>query len=148
MILVGVLMLRDQRNPGTIGATCTLRKSPKVLGYGLGTGIFSGFFGIGSGFLVVPGLVASTGMPMLNAIGSSLVAVTAFGLTTAFNYALSGLVDWPLAFVFIIGGLGRGLIGAKVAKRLSGTTGTLSVVFAGMIFVVAAYMLWKTVNAV
>lgn len=148
MILVGVLMLRDRRNPGTIGATCTLRKSPKVLGYGLGTGLFSGFFGIGGGFLVVPGLVASTGMPMLNAIGSSLVAVTAFGLTTAFNYALSGLVDWPLAFVFIIGGLGGGLIGARIAKRLSGTTGTLSVVFAGMIFVVAAYMLWKTINAV
>ena len=74
--------------------------------------------------------------------------MTAFGLTTAFNYALSGLVDWPLAFVFIIGGLGGGLIGARIAKRLSGTTGTLSVVFAGMIFVVAAYMLWKTINAV
>ena len=147
MILVGILMLRDRRNPGTVGVQCTLRKSPKVLGYGLGSGIFSGFFGIGGGFLVVPGLVASTGMPMLNAIGSSLVAVTAFGLTTAFNYALSGLVDWPLSFVFIAGGFGGGLIGAKIAKRLSGTTGTLSVVFAVMIFVVAAYMLWKSLHA-
>jgi uncharacterized membrane protein YfcA len=148
MILVGILMPRDPRNPGTIGARCTLRKSPKVLGYSLGTGIFSGFFGIGGGFLVVPGLVASIGMPMLNAIGSLLVAVTAFGLTTAFNYALSGLVDWPLTCVFIIGGLCGGLIGTRIAKRLSGTTGTLSVVFAGMIFVVAACMLWKIINAV
>ena len=52
---------------------------------------------------VVNGLVAATGMPMINAVGSSLVAVTAFGLTTAANYALSGLVDWALAGVFIVG---------------------------------------------
>ena len=45
----------------------------------MGTGAFSGFFGIGGGVLIVPGLVASTGMPLINAIGSSLVAVTALG---------------------------------------------------------------------
>src|SRR3546814_7199914 len=56
-----------------------------------GSGAFSGFFGIGGGFLIVPGIVAATGMPMINAVGTSLVAVTAFGLTTAANYAWSGL---------------------------------------------------------
>jgi uncharacterized membrane protein YfcA len=43
---------------------------------------------------------------------------------------------------------GGGLVSARVAGRLSATAGTLSVVFAGMIFVVAAYMLWKTLDAV
>jgi uncharacterized membrane protein YfcA len=118
-----------------------------VLGFGLGTGLFSGFFGIGGGFLIVPGLVASTGMPILNAIGSSLVAVTAFGLTTAFNYASSGLVDWPLAFVFIGGGVVGSLIGTKISNRVSGTAGLLTTVFAVLIFVVAAYMLWKSADA-
>jgi len=47
--------------------------------------LFSSFFGIGGGF-VVPGLVAATGMPMINVVGSSLAAVKAFGLTTAANY--------------------------------------------------------------
>src|SRR3546814_12015767 len=55
----------------------------KVIGLGLGTGVVSGFFGIGGGFLIVPSLMASTRMPMINAVGTSLVAVTAFGLTTA-----------------------------------------------------------------
>jgi uncharacterized membrane protein YfcA len=118
-----------------------------VLGFGAGTGVFSGFFGIGGGFLIVPGLVASTGMPMISAIGSSLVAVTAFGLTTAANYAFSGLIDWPLAFVFIGGGVAGGLLGARLAKRLSGTQGRLTTIFAGLIFVVAAYMLWKSYAA-
>jgi uncharacterized membrane protein YfcA len=147
MVVVGALMLRGRSAVGDEGASCNRRNAPKVLGFGLGTGLFSGFFGIGGGFLIVPGLVASTGMPILNAIGTSLVAVTAFGLTTALNYSLSGLVDWPLAFVFIGGGVIGSFIGTKAAKKLSATTGLLTTVFAALIFVVAAYMLWKSAGA-
>ena len=146
MIMVGALMLRSRKAEGTPGAACNHRNAPKVLGYGLGTGAFSGFFGIGGGFLIVPGLIASTDMIMINAVGTSLIAVTAFGLTTAANYALSGLVDWALAAVFILGGIGGGYFGTRLAKRLSGG-GQLKTVFAGLIFVVAIYMLWKSWNA-
>ena len=62
----------------------------------------------------------ATGMQALDAIGSSLVSVAAFGMTTAGNYAWSGLVDWPLAGLFIAGGLAGGLAGARSAKLLSG----------------------------
>ena len=143
MIVVGIMMLRRRNAVGDENAQCTRQNAPKVLGYGLGTGGFSGFFGIGGGFLIVPGLIASTGMPMINAVGTSLVAVTAFGLTTAANYAFSGLVDWVLAAVFIAGGMVGSLLGTKAAKRLSGS-GHLGSIFAGLIFVVAAYMLWKS----
>lgn len=146
MVAVGILMLRGRRNLGVPGAACNQQNAPKVLGFGLGTGLFSGFFGIGGGFLIVPGLVASTSMPMLNAVGTSLVAVTAFGLTTAANYAMSGLIDWPLAGVFIAGGIVGGFGGTLLAKRLSGR-GMLTTVFACLIFVVAAYMLWKSAGA-
>jgi len=145
MVIVGIMMLRGRGKTGDPDAECKRENAPKVLGYGAGTGAFSGFFGIGGGFLIVPGLVASTGMPMINAIGSSLVAVTAFGLATAANYAFSGLVDWSLALVFIAGGVAGGFVGARLAKRLSGTH--LSTAFAGLIFVVAAYMLWKSAAA-
>lgn len=144
MIAVGVRMLAGRGDEGTPGAQCHRGNAPKVLGYGGLTGLFSGFFGIGGGFLIVPGLIASTGMPILNAIGSSLVAVTAFGLTTAISYALSGLVDWPLAAVFIGGGFLGGLIGSVVARRMSASKGTLNTAFAVLVFVVAAYMLWRS----
>jgi uncharacterized membrane protein YfcA len=144
MVLIGVLMLRRRHDPGTPGVQCTLEKAPKVLGYGLVTGVFSGFFGIGGGFLIVPGLVGSTGMPMLNAVGTSLVAVTAFGLTTAANYAAAQLVDWMLAFVLIGSGALGALIGTEVAKRLSKANGRLTVAFASLVFVVAAYMLVRS----
>ncbi|WP_172822895.1 sulfite exporter TauE/SafE family protein [Granulibacter bethesdensis] len=146
MIAIAVQMLRGRKREGNPGAECNREKAPKVLAYGLGTGLFSGFFGIGGGFLIVPGLVASTGMPLLNAVGSSLVAVTAFGLTTAASYAFSGLVDWPLAIMFILGGIAGSMVGIAVGRYLAGRSGMLGTVFAGLIFVVAAYMLWKTLT--
>jgi uncharacterized membrane protein YfcA len=144
MIVVGALMLKGRDAIGNPDVRLNRENAPRIFGFGAVTGLFSGFFGIGGGFLIVPGLIASTGMPMLNAVGSSLVAVSAFGLTTSINYARSGLIDWPLAAVFIAGGVGGGVIGAMVAKRLSGRKGLLNTVFAGLIFAVAAYMLWQS----
>lgn len=147
MIGVGGMMLRNRGREGDSAVVLGRDNAPKLVGYGLGTGLFSGFFGIGGGFLVVPGLVAATGMPMLYAVGSSLVAVTAFGLTTAANYAFSGLIDWGLAAVFIGGGVAGGFVGESVASRLAQQQARLTTVFAILIFAVAGYMLWNSVAA-
>lgn len=147
MIVVGALMLRRQATTPNAGVRLGRENAGKLVGYGLGAGALSGFFGIGGGFLIVPGLIASTGMPMINAVGSSLLAVTAFGLTTAANYALSGLVDWGLALVFILGGIGGGVLGTRLARHLTRSRDRLTAVFAVLIFVVAAYMLWESGGA-
>ena len=126
------------------GVVCNRDNFPKVASFGFGTGTLSGFFGIGGGFLIVPGLIASTSMPIYRAIGTSLVAVSAFGLTTALNYAASGLLDWGIAGSFITGGVLGSVIGTKAAKRLSGSKGTLNTVFASMIVLVALYTLYKS----
>ncbi len=144
MIVVGLTMLRDRGDAGNPDVVCTRTNAPKVVGFGLGSGAFSGFFGIGGGFLIVPGLVAATGMPMLNAIGSSLVAVTMFGLTTAASYAISGLIDWPLAAVFVGGGIVGSVVGGAASRLLAQKTAALKTVFAVLIFIVAAYMLWQS----
>jgi uncharacterized membrane protein YfcA len=120
---------------------------PAILGLGLATGVLSGFFGIGGGFLIVPALMLSTGMPIINAVSSSLVAVTAFGLSTAASYAWSGLISWELAGLFIAGGLAGGLIGTGLARSLSVQRGALNVVFASVIIVVALYMLTRNLFA-
>ena len=147
MIVIAVLMFRGRGDVGIEGARCNRDNAGKVASYGLGTGVFSGFFGIGGGFLIVPGLVASTSMPIIRAIGTSLVAVTAFGLTTAFNYSLSGLVNWPLAAVFIIGGVLGSTVGTRVSAILSADKGRLNTVFAAFVMIVAVYMLWKSAAA-
>ena len=76
MVIVGVLMLRPRK---ALTAECRpvdLRMCLSTAAVALAAGAASGFFGIGGGFLIVPGLMLATGMPMINAIGN-----------------LSGLVD-------------------------------------------------------
>ncbi len=114
--------------------------TPWVIGIGFVVGVLSGFFGIGGGFLVVPGLVAATSMTMILAIGSSLVSVTAFGLTTAANYALSDLIDWWLVVLFVGGGIVGGLVGGWVSTRLATRKQALSLVFAALVAAVGVYV--------
>jgi uncharacterized membrane protein YfcA len=148
MLVVGGLMLKGRGNVGEPAVVLSRENFPKLVGSGLAAGALSGFFGIGGGFLIVPALVLATGMPMLYAIGSSLVAVTAFGITTAANYAWSGLVDWRLAALFVAGGVLGGLVGARTAKSLSGRKGALNTIFAAIIVVVALYMLVRSLHLV
>jgi uncharacterized membrane protein YfcA len=146
MMVVGALMLKSRSGEGEPSVRLNRENLPKLLVAGLVTGALSGFFGIGGGFLIVPALIVATGMPILYAVGSSLVAVTAFGLTTAANYALSGFVDWSLAGLFVSGGVLGGLLGARSANSLAGRRGALNTVFAALIFAVAIYMLVRSLG--
>jgi uncharacterized membrane protein YfcA len=144
MAAVGASMLRGRSGEGDPGVHMDARMAPRLVAAGLGAGLLSGFFGIGGGFLIVPGLIVASGMPILNAVGSSLFSVGAFGLTTAANYAFSGLVDWKVAILFIAGGVIGGMVGMKLAIRLANHRGALVRVFALVLFTVAAYMLYRS----
>ncbi|MCW5714315.1 MAG: sulfite exporter TauE/SafE family protein [Bauldia sp.] len=140
MVVVAGLMLWRKEGVPRLNVRLDRDNFPWLVTLGIAAGTLSGFFGIGGGFLVVPALMLATGMPVLNAIGSSLVAVTAFGLTTAANYATSGLVDWVLAAVFVAGGIVGGIGGALLARRLAARRGLLRRLFAVLILAVAVYM--------
>ncbi|AUW45986.1 membrane protein of unknown function (plasmid) [Rhizobium leguminosarum] len=92
MLVVGVLMLKPGKPVSAECRPIDLKMCLATTAVALAAGVASGFFGIGGGFLIVPGLMLATGMPMINAIGTSLLSVAAFGLATALNYASSGLV--------------------------------------------------------
>src|SRR5262249_14700960 len=119
----------------------------RLIGSGLLVGFLSGFFGIGGGFLIVPAIMLGSGMATLNAVGSSLVSVGAFGLTTALSYAWSGLVDWRIAAFFVAGGVAGGLLGVNLAARLSARRGVLARVFAVAVAGVGAFVLWRSSGA-
>jgi uncharacterized membrane protein YfcA len=146
MLVIALLMLRGRKADTGVPGADRQANSWRLKAIGLGAGTLAGFYGIGGGFLVVPGLILGTGMPTIAAIGSSLVAVGAFGMMTAANYAVSGLVDWPIALLFIAGGMAGGWIGARLAKRLSTQRQTLSRVLGCMLIVVSAYMLYRSLT--
>ncbi len=144
MLVVGVLMLKPRKPVSAERRPVDLRMCAITAAVALAAGAASGFFGIGGGFLIVPGLMLATGMPMINAIGTSLLSVGAFGLATALNYAASGLVDWGLAAEFIGGGVAGGLAGMMLAVRLSAYKNILNRLFAGLIFLVAGYIFYRS----
>lgn len=147
MVVIGVSMFRRPDAPGHPDIKLTRSSAsylvPSLTGIGLSVGFLSGFFGIGGGFLIVPGLILSTGMPLAFAIGTSFFAVAAFGTTTSITYALTGLIDWPLTALFItsavIGGLGGNILSAKLNQRQA----LLGRLFASLVIVVGFYVMGR-----
>jgi uncharacterized membrane protein YfcA len=147
MVAVGVSMLRSPENAPAEDIRLTSQSAryllPPLLVFGAGVGLLSGFFGIGGGFLIVPGLMLATGMPLTNAIGTSLVGVTAFGLTTAASYAASGLIDWWLALLVVVGGFVGSVIGTWGNARLRRHKRILTRIFASVVIAVGTYVIAK-----
>lgn len=144
MIVVAALLLRPRRTEHEpevrLTSASARRLLPPLIAMGFATGALAGFFGIGGGFLVVPALIAVTSMPVLNAIGSSLLSIFAFGATTAVSYALSGLVAWPVAGLFVLGGLAGAYAGIEAAKALAGYKRLLMILFSAVVALMGVYV--------
>ncbi|PZQ64373.1 MAG: hypothetical protein DI570_05690 [Phenylobacterium zucineum] len=146
MALIGASMLLPRKDAGDpavrLDPGLTLRLAPA----GLATGLAAGFFGIGGGFLIVPGLMAATGMTLAHAAASSLVSVALFGAATSASYAAAGLVDCGLFAALVVGG-GLGTLAAgPVSKRLEGHADLGRRIFALMVIAVAAYVALRTLG--
>jgi uncharacterized membrane protein YfcA len=85
-------------------------------------------------------------MTLANASASSLLSVAVFGASTASNYGLSGLVDWPIAGLFVLGGAAGGWVGLQGAGLLAGRALLARRMFAGLVLLVAAYVAWKALG--
>jgi uncharacterized membrane protein YfcA len=110
---------------------------------GLATGLLSGLFGVGGGFVIVPALVTFTGMGIRRAIGTSLLAITLVSASAFVSQVLAGrAVPWGVAAAFAVGGAAGVFVGQWVAHRLSGPA--LQKTFSVAILLVAAFVVTKT----
>jgi hypothetical protein len=146
MAAIGLSMFRKPSSEGDPNVHINMKLVLRLAPLGLLTGLAAGFFGIGGGFLIVPGLMLATGMTMANATASSLLSVALFGAATSANYALSGLVDWRLAGLLLLGGAAGGLVGLAVARRLTKHARLARTLFALLILLVAAYVAWRALS--
>ncbi|WP_349434649.1 sulfite exporter TauE/SafE family protein [Pararhizobium sp. A13] len=144
MIVVGGLMLKPKKATEPAARPVDLRMCLTTALVASATGAASGFFGIGGGFLIVPALILATGMSMIQAVGSSLLAIGSFGLATALNYAASGLIDWAVAVEFVLGGIVGGIGGTVLGSRLGRQKAALNRIFAILILAVALYVLARS----
>jgi uncharacterized membrane protein YfcA len=143
MLAVAIAMLTPRATAGDPTVRITPAIATRLAASGLLVGLLSGFFGIGGGFLIVPAIMLGSGMATINAVGTSLVSVGLFGLTTAATYAVAGLVDWRVAAAFVTGGIAGGLAGVALSHRLAARRGLLTRVFAIIVVAVALFVIWK-----
>lgn len=146
MAMIALSMFRKPKTAGDPNVTLTPRMVLQLAPIGLVVGLAAGFFGIGGGFLIVPGLMLAVGMTMTNATASSLVSVSIFGAATSANYAMSGLVDGSLILLLLAGGVLGGVIGILISKWLADNLHTARLAFASMIFVVAGFVAVQAID--
>lgn len=109
---------------------------------GIGTGILSGLFGVGGGFLIVPMLVFITRMGIHRAVATSLVIISVIGLTGAVTALWHGEIMWGTLLPFVAGGAAGMMSGRYLAARIAGDT--LQEIFAGIIILLGVGMLSHT----
>lgn len=106
---------------------------------GLVTGVLSGLFGVGGGFVIVPALVLTSGMDIHRAVATSLLVIALVSGAGVASYAFSGR---PLPVVatsiFVAGGVAGMGAGTLLARRLSGPG--LQKTFAVAMLAVAAFV--------
>lgn len=144
MVAVGTMMLQPKPRPAAnspwLSRDTAGRLLPRLIGLGAGVGLLSGFFGIGGGFLIVPGLMVAADMSLKEATGASLVSVTAFGLSSASSYAWSGMVDWRVAALLIAGGAAGAILGTRAHAALASSGTSLAKVFAFFVISAGTYV--------
>jgi uncharacterized membrane protein YfcA len=110
---------------------------------GVLTGILSGMFGVGGGFIIVPALVLYSGMSMLRAVGTSLMVVALVSGAGLLSQWFSGRSFSPgLTLSFIAGGIAGLFVGQGVATRIPPEA--LQRVFAVAIILVAIFVIVRT----
>jgi uncharacterized membrane protein YfcA len=112
---------------------------------GLGTGLLSGLFGVGGGFVIVPVLMAVTRMGINRAVATSLVVLVAVGLGGTAAALARGTLPWAVLLPFVAGGTMGMLAGRALAARLAGPL--LQRMFAAAIVLVALLMGYRGLSA-
>lgn len=109
---------------------------------GFAVGAAAGYFGIGGGFLIAPALMYAASLNIIDAIGTSLLPVSAFGLTTAIRYSLEGQIQWLVSVLFIMGGIGGGFVGTRLSTKIDRER--LGKMFSIILILVALFIIVKT----
>jgi uncharacterized membrane protein YfcA len=110
---------------------------------GLATGILSGLFGVGGGFIIVPALVLFSGMAIHRAVGTSLMAISLISAAGVAAHLLAGRsIPFDVTLYFVVGGVLGLLAGMSTSQFLSGPA--LQRVFALAIVAVAIFVIVRT----
>ena len=130
---------RDPVGKLTITTDCGLL----LAGVGLWTGVLTGLFGVGGGFIIVPALVTFSGMGIQRAIGTSLLVISLVSVSGAASHlVMNANLPIATAAMFASGSIAGLFAGSRLSRGLSGAG--LQKIFAAAIVVIAAYVIVRS----
>jgi uncharacterized membrane protein YfcA len=125
------------------GLRVDARTVAKVLGAGTLVGFFTGLFGVGGGFIIVPALTLLLGFAMPEAVGTSLLIIAVNAAVALAARLGTATVDWSVTAPFALAALAGVLAGSRAADLLPARTMLRS--FAALLIAVGAYTATRSV---
>lgn len=109
---------------------------------GIVAGYFSGLFGIGGGFIMVPLLTFLLGFPVKRAAATSLAAIFLSAIAGVIGYALNDGVVWAAAIALSAGSVVGSFIGARLLQVIPQRV--MIWIYVVLLTVLAVRLLWSS----
>ena len=118
MVIAATAMIKNRKSIDEKNPVKTKLNIIKLLVYGIAIGIITGFLGAGGGFLLIPTLVILLGLPMKEAVGTSLLIIalnSLFGFTADLGHFE---IDWYFLLSITAIALVGLVIGSQIGKKI------------------------------
>lgn len=112
---------------------------------GIAAGFYSGFLGLGGGFLIVPLLRRWVGLTHKQAVGTSLLAVAILSVPGTAMHAYLGNIEWGIALALALGVVPGAALGARIMIRTSERAAKIA--FAVLMVVLGTWLVISEVAA-
>lgn len=114
-----------------------------IIAEGTIVGILTGLVGAGGGFLIIPALVLLAGLPMKEAVGTSLLIIAAKSLIGFAGESGETVINWVLLGSVSVASIAGIFIGAFLAKKIDGKK--LKPAFGWFVLFMGFYILIKEI---
>ena len=141
MVAASFSMIRTQKSLGSVEAKPQSFNYPLILVEGAVVGLLTGLVGAGGGFLIIPALVILTGLPMKQAVGTSLLIIAAKSLIGFTGDLTEQKIDWVLLGFVTAMAVGGIIVGNQLSKKIDGNK--LKKGFGWFVLVMGIYILVK-----
>ncbi|MGA9520857.1 MAG: sulfite exporter TauE/SafE family protein [Myxococcaceae bacterium] len=144
MLVAAGFMYRNasgQKEPAATTEQARPRSLLLTIAASLGVGLLTGLVGVGGGFLIVPALVLLAGLPMKQAVGSSLLVIALNSAVGFVGYLGQVELPWILLGQFTAIAVAGIVAGTRLARYVSPSA--LKRAFAAFLVVMGAFILFK-----